>query len=92
DDADSTPTPDAHTDPGLLETFARSLDTVQSTLTRFRVAAQPPDLVIEIPRNAGAFYEFHRATELIELGRERTRAALAQWRGHVSAEGAPEVS
>lgn len=94
DDADSTPAPDANTDPGLLETFARSLDAVQATLTRFKLAAQPPDLVVSIPRNAGAFYEFHRAADLIELGRERTRAALAQWRGQFSAgaEGAPEVS
>ncbi|MBS0558136.1 MAG: patatin-like phospholipase family protein [Proteobacteria bacterium] len=92
DDAHATAVPDASTDPGLLETFARSLDAVQSTLTRYRLAAQPPDLLIAIPRNAGAFYEFHRAPELIEIGRERTRAALAQWRGRVNAEGAPEVS
>ncbi|HST27602.1 MAG TPA: patatin-like phospholipase family protein [Rudaea sp.] len=94
DDADSAPAPDVNTDPGLLETFARSLDAIQATLTRFKLAAQPPDLVVQIPRNAGAFYEFHRAADLIELGRERTRAALAQWRGHLgaSAEGAPEVS
>ncbi|HSN00245.1 MAG TPA: patatin-like phospholipase family protein [Rudaea sp.] len=92
DDADSAATPDANTDPGMLETFARSLDAVQATLTRFKLAAQPPDLVVTIPRNAGAFYEFHRADELIELGRARTRAALAQWRKQLSAEGAPEVS
>jgi NTE family protein len=70
-------------DTGLLETFARSLDVVQATITRFKLAAQPPDLVIAIPRNAAAFYEFHRAHELIELGRMRTRAALRDFRpGH----------
>ena len=92
DDADSAATPDANTDPGMLETFARSLDAVQATLTRFKLAAQPPDLVVSIPRSAGAFYEFHRADGLIELGRARTRAALAQWRKQLSAEGVPEVS
>ena len=92
DDADSGPAPDANTDPGLLETFARSLDTVQATLTRFKLAAQPPDLVVQIPRNAGAFYEFHRAPELIEVGRARTRAALAQWRGRIKSDGGPELS
>jgi NTE family protein len=71
---------EAPADPGLLETFARSLDIVQETITRFKLAAQPPDLLIAIPRNACAFYEFHRAEELIELGRERTRAALRQFR------------
>jgi NTE family protein len=64
------------TDPGILELFARSLDVVQEAVTRFKLAAQPPDLVIPIPRNACAFYEFHRADEMIEFGRARTRAAL----------------
>ena len=67
-------------DPGLLETFARSLDVVQETITRFKLAAQPPDLLVPIPRNACAFYEFHRADEMIELGRLRTREALRHFR------------
>jgi NTE family protein len=63
-------------EPGAFELFARSLDTVQETITRLKLAAEPPDLLITIPRNAAAFYEFHRADELIELGRKRTREAL----------------
>lgn len=66
-------------DPGVLELFARSLDAVQETITRFKLAAQPPDLIIAIPRNVCAFYEFHRAEEIIEIGRQRTREALRQW-------------
>ena len=74
---------DEPADTGLLETFARSLDVVQATVTRFKLAAQPPDLLISIPRNAAAFYEFHRAAELIELGRARMRAALRDFKpGH----------
>ena len=68
--------PSVESDPGILELFARSLDVVQETITRFKLAAQPPDLVVPIPRNACAFYEFHRAAELIELGRQRMRKAL----------------
>jgi NTE family protein len=66
-------------EPGAFELFARSLDIVQETITRLKLAAQPPDLLITIPRNACAFHEFHRAEELIELGRLRTREALARW-------------
>lgn len=66
-------------DPGMFELFVRSLDTVQETITRLKLAAQPPDLLIRIPRNACAFYEFHRARDLIELGHQRTRAALEGW-------------
>jgi len=69
---------DAH-EPGLVELFVRSLETVQATITRLKLAAQPPDLLITIPRNACAFYEFHRAEELIEIGRRRTREALSRW-------------
>jgi NTE family protein len=75
--------PDSAADTGLLETFARSLDVVQATVTRFKLAAQPPDLVVSIPRNVAAFYEFHRAAEMIELGRVRTREALRSFKpGH----------
>ena len=74
---------DEPADTGLLETFARSLDVVQATITRFKLAAQPPDLLVPIPRNAAAFYEFHRAHELIELGRVRMRLALQDFKpGH----------
>ncbi|WP_257385331.1 patatin-like phospholipase family protein [Tahibacter caeni] len=66
-------------EPGVLDLFARSLDVVQETLTRYKLAAQPPDLVIPIPRNVCAFYEFQRAAEVIEIGRQRTREALARW-------------
>lgn len=66
-------------EPGVLDLFARSLDVVQETLTRYKLAAQPPDLVISIPRNVCAFYEFQRASEVIEIGRLRTREALARW-------------
>lgn len=66
-------------EPGLIELFARSLDTMQATITRLKLAAQPPDLLITIPRNACAFYEFDRASDMIELGRRRTREALARW-------------
>lgn len=71
--------PSAARDPGMFELFARSLDTVQETITRLKLAAQPPDLVIRIPRNACAFHEFHRARDLVELGRQRTRETLDDW-------------
>ncbi|HET9034381.1 MAG TPA: patatin-like phospholipase family protein [Dokdonella sp.] len=74
-DKTSTETPD----PSILELFARTLDTVQETITRLKLAAQPPDLLITIPRNASTFYDFHRAESLIELGRQRTRKALEVW-------------
>ncbi|MEO5622286.1 MAG: patatin-like phospholipase family protein [Dokdonella sp.] len=65
-------------EPGAIELFARSLDVVQETVTRLKMAAQPPDILITIPRNICAMYEFYRAAEIIEIGRQRTREALAR--------------
>ena len=63
----------------MLELFGRTLDVVQQTVTRYKLAAQPPDLIISVPRDVCAFYEFHRAAEVIELGREQARKALLDW-------------
>lgn len=72
-------TPAAAREPGVLDLFARSLDVVQETITRLKLAAQPPDLLISIPRNVSTFYDFHRAETVIEIGRQRTREALVRW-------------
>ena len=67
-------------EPGALELLTQSMDLMQSNLARLRLAAYEPDLLIQIPRDAAATYEFYRARELIELGRTRTREALERWR------------
>ena len=48
----------------------QAFDAMQSTIARQKLAAYPPDLVIEIPRNACRTLEFDRAEEMIALGRE----------------------
>ncbi len=49
---------------------------MQANLSRLRLAAYQPDLLVQLARNVSSAYEFYRARELIELGRERMRAAL----------------
>jgi NTE family protein len=53
------------------------MDTMQSRIARFQLAAEAPDVLVEIPRDACQLHEFHRARELIQLGRERVAAAFA---------------
>ncbi|TDT17189.1 NTE family protein [Ilumatobacter fluminis] len=53
-----------------------SLDTLRSVVAKYRLAGYPPDVLITIPRDAGGTLDFHRAADLIALGRERTKAAL----------------
>jgi NTE family protein len=63
----------------LLDLMSRSMDTMHSQMTRLQVAQDPPDLVIRVPRDAASFYEFWRAKELRERGREWAEDALSAW-------------
>jgi NTE family protein len=65
--------------PGAMELLNQAMDLMQANLARLRLAAYPPDLLIEIPRNVSLAYEFYRAKELIELGRMRTKQQLDRW-------------
>jgi NTE family protein len=61
---------------GLLDVAFTSMQAMQDTISRLRLSACPPDVLVEIPRNACGFFEFWRAEELIELGRERIARAF----------------
>lgn len=62
--------------PGLIDLLSASLDTMQSQITRLKLALDEPDVLISVPRDSAYFYEFWRASELRELGRERAADAL----------------
>jgi len=62
--------------PGPFELAIDSIDTMQTTIARMKLAAYAPRLVVEIPRNICTVFEFHRARELIDFGYERTQRAL----------------
>jgi NTE family protein len=66
-------------EPGALALLGQSMDLMQANLSRLRLAAHQPDLLVQLARNVSTAYEFYRAKELIEMGREHTRAALASW-------------
>jgi NTE family protein len=56
-------------DPGMFDVISDAMETMQNTIARFKLASYSPDVIISIPRNSCAFYEFYRAEEMIELGR-----------------------
>jgi NTE family protein len=66
--------------PGPIELVLRSIDTMQTTISRMKLAAYAPKLIVEIPRNLCTMFEFHRARELIEFGYKRTEQSLARIR------------
>lgn len=61
---------------GSFEIMNRTIDIAQSALARHTLATYPPDLLIEIPRNACRSLEYHRADEVVEIGQELAAAAL----------------
>ena len=64
--------------PGLskLDVMSQSIDAMQSVLTRYRLAGYPPEVLVAVPKNACRSLDFHRAGELIDLGRALTSEAL----------------
>lgn len=62
---------------GVFDIALASMDAMQNTIARLRLAAYSPDVMVDIPRNACGFHEFWRAEELIAIGRERTAQAFA---------------
>lgn len=68
--------PEGKKDIGAYDVAYLVFDAMQSTIARQKLAAYPPDLVIEIPRDAARTFDVDRAAEMIELGREAAEAAL----------------
>lgn len=63
----------------LFNLVIQSMDTMRNTLTRFKLSANPPDIIIEIPRDLCSWFEFDRAEELIEFGYTRTYETLKKF-------------
>ncbi len=80
EDAEPEPAPPAFEPPphglGITDVTAMSLDAMGSLITRFRLATLPPDVLVTVPGDAARTMDFHRATELIDLGRDLTASAL----------------
>jgi NTE family protein len=56
----------------------QAFEAMQSTIARQKLAAYPPDIIIEIPRNACRTLEFDRASEMIELGYRKAKERLSK--------------
>jgi len=69
---------------GVYDVANMAFDAMQSTIARQKLAAYPPDVTIEIPRNACGTLEFDRASEMIELGRQKARDCITRTKKHGS--------
>jgi NTE family protein len=72
---------------GAYDIAIQAFEAMQSTIARQKLAAYPPDLVIEIARNACRTLEFDRAPEMIELGYRKAKECLSQTAGQQAHDG-----
>ncbi len=63
----------------LVDAALLSIDAMQAQIAACKLAAYPPDLLIEIPIDTCAVHEFYRATEVIEAGEYWAEKALAEY-------------
>ena len=59
-----------------FEVGLRSFDSMQSTIARQKLAAYPPDVLIELPSNVCHTLDYHRAAYLIDFGYKRAAEKL----------------
>ncbi len=60
----------------LSDVVGLSMDAMQGLISRYRMAGLPPDVLVTVPVGAARSLDFHRAAEMIELGRTLTAEAL----------------
>jgi NTE family protein len=60
----------------VLEVANQAFDAMQGAIARHKLAAYPPDRVIDIPRDVATILEFDRAREMIDRGYEAAKHQL----------------
>jgi NTE family protein len=58
---------------GPYEIAAQAFEAMQMSIARQKLAAYPPDMVIDIPRNICKTLEFERAAEIIAVGYKKAK-------------------
>ncbi len=62
--------------PGIAAAMLDAFNITQDRIARSRLAGDPPDVLINARLSKIGLFEFHRADELIAIGREAARRAL----------------
>lgn len=63
----------------LLELVNQSFEAMQSSLSQYKIAGYPPDILINFPKRVCRFFEFYKAQELILLGEQIAHDTLARY-------------
>jgi NTE family protein len=72
---------------GKFDIMNLTIETMQSALVQYKLAGYPPDLLVNVPKNSCRTYDYHKAPEMIQIGRERMHAALDRFEKNRSSSG-----
>lgn len=72
---------------GRFDVMNLTIETMQGALVQYKLAGYPPDLLVNVPKNSCRTYDYHKAPELIQVGRERMAAALDRFEKDRSSSG-----
>ena len=61
---------------GKLGVMYQMFETMQASLTQYKIAGYRPDLLMRIPKDSVSIYEFYRGEEQIELGYKIAQRAI----------------
>ena len=70
--------------PGIMTVMVNAFDILQDRIMRSRLAGDPPDVLLQVKTGKVGMFEFHRADELIAVGRESVRRAAAELADHIA--------
>lgn len=69
---------------GKFDVMNLSIETMQHSLTRYKLAGYPPDVLINFPKHVCRSFDYQKAPELIQLGRMLTEDAMEEYRRYGS--------
>ncbi len=62
----------------IINIMLQSVYLMQTKITKYQLANYSPDILIEIPRDIGEVFDFHRAEEIIEYGKKISEEVLSK--------------
>ncbi len=69
--------------PGIASVLIDAFNIMQDRIARSRLAGDPPDVTINVKCGRIGLFEFHRARELIAIGREATQRTMPDLRDYL---------
>lgn len=72
---------------GKFDIMNMTIETMQSALIQYKIAGYPPDMLVNVPKDSCRTYDYHKAPEMILLGRERMEKALDRFENEENSSG-----